>query len=154
MPVHLRDAVTADVPAIAALIRHSKAIAMPWLPVLHSLQEDERWVEGMLSSEHRIRVAASISDSSALLGVIVTSTGWINHLYVAPSMQGRGLGTALLEEAKLESDRPLQLWAFQDNFRARSFYESHGFASVRKTDGDNEERLPDVLYRWSPEHRP
>ena len=43
----------------------------------------------------------------------------------------------------------LSLWTFQQNLRARRFYETHGFTIVVETDGqDNEEKLPDVLYRW------
>lgn len=145
----LRDAAASDIPRIAALIRESKAVAMPWLPVLHSLEEDEAWVAHMFSSDHEMRVAASETDVAEILGVIVTSAGWVDHLYVAPSSQGRGIGTALLDSAKDGSDRPLELWAFQQNARARSFYEAHGFVAVRMTDGDNEERQPDVLYRWT-----
>lgn len=43
----------------------------------------------------------------------------------------------------------LNLWTFQRNRRARRFYELNGFAAVRETDGSsNEEKEPDVLYRW------
>ena len=43
----------------------------------------------------------------------------------------------------------LSLWTFQQNARARRFYAKHGFVAVVETDGlDNEEKLPDVLYRW------
>lgn len=145
-----RDALPDDVPVIAALIRESKARAMPWLPVLHSLAEDEGWVAGMLASGHRIRLATSATADAEILGVIVTSPGWVNHLYVAAPAQGRGIGGALLRHAQAESVEPLQLWAFQQNVRARAFYEAHGFVSVRMTDGDNEEQQPDVLYRWMP----
>ena len=54
----------------------------------------------------------------------------------------------LLEQAKAGADE-LSLWTFQQNLRARLFYERHGFSVVTETDGaDNEEKLPDVLYRW------
>ena len=43
----------------------------------------------------------------------------------------------------------LELRCFQANTRARRFYETHGFRAIRFTDGaDNEERTPDVRYRW------
>lgn len=146
----VRDAVPDDVPVIARLIRDSKALAMPWLPVLHTLEEDESWVAGMLSSHHEVRLATSAAEHDEILGVIVTSAGWVNHLYVAPAAQGAGLGSALLRGAQAASNEPLQLWTFQQNARARAFYEAHGFVAVRETDGDNEERRPDVLYRWTP----
>ena len=38
--------------------------------------------------------------------------------------------------------------AVSGNARARAFYERQGFQPVSRTDGDNEEQLPDILYRW------
>jgi hypothetical protein len=43
----------------------------------------------------------------------------------------------------------LELWCFQANSRARRFYEARGFHAILFTDGaGNEERTPDVRYRW------
>ena len=44
----------------------------------------------------------------------------------------------------------MQLWAFQSNTGALRFYERHGFVAVEETDGDNEERAPDVRMVWRP----
>ena len=42
-----------------------------------------------------------------------------------------------------------QLWTFQDNARARRFYEARGFVAEEFTDGaGNEEKTPDVRYVW------
>jgi GNAT superfamily N-acetyltransferase len=74
---------------------------------------------------------------------------FIEHLFVRPEKQGAGLGVTLLGMAR-ENAAELTLWTFQQNLRARRFYERQGFRSIRMTDGaDNEEKLPDVLYRWS-----
>jgi hypothetical protein len=43
----------------------------------------------------------------------------------------------------------LDFWTFQSNTAARRFYERHGFVATDTTDGENEERAPDVHYRWS-----
>ncbi|HEX5262508.1 MAG TPA: hypothetical protein VFW13_03220, partial [Phenylobacterium sp.] len=51
----------------------------------------------------------------------------------------------------LSYERPMQLWTFQQNTRARKFYEDRGFRLVKLTDGlGNEERTPDALYEWRP----
>jgi hypothetical protein len=42
-----------------------------------------------------------------------------------------------------------------ENLPARRFYEAHGFQIERQTDGAaNDERQPDILYRWSRPHFP
>jgi GNAT superfamily N-acetyltransferase len=64
-------------------------------------------------------------------------------------MQGRGVGTELLDIAKGVCHR-LQLWTFQRNAPARRFYEARGFMLIEETDGArNEEREPDARYLWT-----
>ena len=88
-------------------------------------------------------------DDGALAGILVLDGDFVDHLYVEPDLTGRGIGSALLAVAKRERPDGLQLWAFQTNTGARRFYERHGFVEVRRTDGrENEERAPDVLYRY------
>lgn len=49
-------------------------------------------------------------------------------LHTHPKSWGTGLGHAMLTEAlKQIGDRPVFLWAFKENIRARRFYEKHGF---------------------------
>jgi GNAT superfamily N-acetyltransferase len=73
----------------------------------------------------------------------------LERLYVEPDVQGQGIGTALLEQAKALRPGGLVLWVFQKNTGARRFYERHGFRLVKLTDGaENMEREPDALYQW------
>jgi hypothetical protein len=54
-----------------------------------------------------------------------------------------------MKAAKESGVKALELWCFQANARARRFYEARGFRPIRFTDGDgNEEKTPDVRYRW------
>ena len=49
-------------------------------------------------------------------------------IHSLPESWGSGLGHAMLTEAlKQIGDRPVHLWAFKENTRARRFYEKHGF---------------------------
>lgn len=49
-------------------------------------------------------------------------------LHSLPESWGTGLGHTMLAEALSRiGDRPVYLWAFQENHRARRFYEKHGF---------------------------
>jgi putative acetyltransferase len=88
-----------------------------------------------------------------LVGIIAFREGRIDQLYVVPSSQGRGIGTALLGIAKKSVRsrfRSFSLWTFQRNTNARWFYERRGFTLVKETDGSaNAEKEPDVLYVWS-----
>jgi GNAT superfamily N-acetyltransferase len=120
--------------------------ALPWLPRLHTADED-RWF-------YRERIVKTcqvwgVSERAELKGIIAFREGWIEQLYVLPEAQGRGIGGALLQIAQ-GAFGSLQLWTFQRNLRARRFYEARGFALVSTTDGArNEEKEPDALYRWT-----
>ena len=85
----------------------------------------------------------------ALAGVIAFREGWIDQLYVLPVAQNRGIGSRLLDVARVAFPC-LHLWTFQKNLAARRFYEARGFVLLRQTDGAaNDEREPDALYRWA-----
>jgi GNAT superfamily N-acetyltransferase len=48
----------------------------------------------------------------------------VDHLYIAPLLQGRGIGDKLLAMAKELRPSGLTLWTFQRKARARRFYEA------------------------------
>ena len=130
----------------AVVHRASFDHALPTLAGLHTPEED-RWFfrERMFTS---CELWGSF-DAEHLVGIIACREGWIDQLYVLPSSQGRGIGTALLQIAR-ERWQALSLWTFQRNTNARRFYEMHEFVVVEETDGSgNEEKEPDVLYTWS-----
>ncbi len=131
--------------SVAELFRRSRETALPYLPDLHTAGEDRTFFRERVFTTCDVYVA---EHGAALVGFCAFRDGWVDHLYVDPSRLGEGIGTALLREAMDRNDR-LQLWTFQRNARARRFYEARGFTCERMTDGrDNEEREPDVLYRW------
>jgi putative acetyltransferase len=140
----LRRAGRDESAAVAALFRLSRQAAPPHLPDLHTPDEDRAFFRDRVFAECSVWVA---SIAGSLAGFCAFRDGWVDHLYVAPEQQRRGIGTALLDQAKREQ-RELRLWTFQRNANARAFYEKHGFAVQRLTGGENEEREPDVLYVW------
>jgi putative acetyltransferase len=78
-------------------------------------------------------------EGAVLRGHIALLSGWIDHLYVDPEYNGKGIGSALVSIAQ----SCLRLYMFQANVRARSFYERHGFIIEKLTNGDrNEEKMP------------
>ena len=141
----LRPLDLADMDAAARVCRVSFDQALPWLTGLHTPEKDRCFFRQRLFVSCRLWGAF---DGGRLLGVIAFRPGWVDQLYVLPQAQGKGLGTALLQVAQRSFAR-LQVWTFQRNRTARQFYTHRGFWLVRETDGSrNEEREPDVLYRW------
>ena len=153
----LRAATQADADPVATLIRTARHTAMPWLREPGSAEDQADWVRFVLIPSGTVVIAAR-PDASAdpdvpatVVGVSSVHDGWLDQLYVAPEVQGAGVGTVLLDDAKRRSPAGLHLWVFQRNDRARRFYEERGCRPVRFTDGrENMEREPDVLYRWEP----
>jgi len=132
--------------AAAAVHRASFDRALPWLAGLHTAAEDRAFYRDQVSKSCEVWGAER---QSKLVGIIAFRQDWIDQLYVLPDAQGHGVGSDLLEVAQ-GAFPLLNLWTFQRNLRARRFYEANGFVVVRETDGaDNEEKEPDVLYRWT-----
>ena len=119
---------------------------MPWLPILHSKDETVAWMTSTVLAQQQVVVAVHGTTDA---GFMALSAGWIEQLYVAPVYWGAGVGSALLQQAKLQLSGGFRLWTFQRNAMARAFYRKHGLAEIRMTDGyDNEEKEPDVLLGW------
>jgi GNAT superfamily N-acetyltransferase len=145
--VRIRQAASADAEAVADVFLAAKA-EMAYLPRLHTERETRRWISDVVLPDLEVWVAA---DGGRLVGFAALGNDLLEHLYVHPQEQNRGVGAALLTLSKNRRPRGLRLWVFQKNTGARRFYERHGFSLVRLTDGrDNEEREPDALYEWPP----
>ena len=150
MPFRLRHATDEDADAIAELFFASYRL-LTFLPMLHSIEGYRRFVAGVLLKECVVTV---IEDDTGIISFLALQGEEIRQLYTRPDRIGRGAGTELIEAVKSSGVAVLELWCFQANTRARLFYEARGFRPIRFTDGaDNEERVPDVRYRWD-RHRP
>ena len=68
------------------------------------------------------------NDQGFLCWQETTDGAEIVAIHSLPVSWGTGLGHAMLTEALNQiGDRPVYLWAFKENTRARRFYEKHGF---------------------------
>lgn len=143
--ITLRPAAASDIVAVAGLFARSRAAALPFLPVLHDGEEDIAFFTSYLDGG----LITLAEQAAELLGFLVETPGWIEHLYLAPDRRGQGIGGRLVDAAKQRQHR-LELWCFVDNLAGRAFYARQGFAEIRRTDGDNEAGLPDILFGWQP----
>jgi len=122
---------------------------MPYLPLLHTAEETERWMSTVVLPHGDVWVAERES-GGRLAGFAVVDGTSLDHLYISPSSLRQGIGSILLEAAQHASPGTLSLNVFQRNTPARAFYERHGFALVELRDGSaNEEHEPDATYRWA-----
>jgi GNAT superfamily N-acetyltransferase len=144
----IRPAEARDADAIAAVHRTSMREALPYLPDLHTAEEDRAWVANVVLPHQEVWVAEA---GGRVVGVAALDGDMLAQLYILPCEQGRGIGSALLAKAIARRPNGMRLYAFQRNTRARGFYERRGFVAVEFGDGSgNEEGEPDVLYQWTP----
>jgi GNAT superfamily N-acetyltransferase len=141
----IRRARSGDVTAVVGIFERSFA-TLDFLPQLHTHEEHLAFF-GRCVAEGE----AWLWEDDAARGFAILRGDELSHLYVEPGAFGRGIGSALLEHVTERRPAGFTLWVFQANERARAFYERHGLACVRLTDGGgNEERTPDALYAWRP----
>jgi len=134
-----------DAAAIARIHRSARQKAMPWLPVLHTPDDDLWYFKTLVLPVQKVLIA---HEGVHPVGFISVDKGWLNHLYISPDSWGFGFGTRLLEAARFDLSY-LQLWVFQMNVRARDFYLKSGFNERELTDGQhNEEKVPDIRMEW------
>lgn len=119
---------------------------LTFLPMLHTVEQDRWFIENVILKECEVWVAER---DGRIVSFLARDGEEIRMLYTHPDFVGSGAGSLLLEAVKASGVAALELWCFQANVRGRKFYEERGFRAVRFTDGaDNEEKMPDVRYRW------
>ena len=140
-----RRAVAADADAIARVFSPSFRL-LTFLPKLHTIEEDRWFIANVILRECEVTVA---EHRNAIVSFLAREDEEVRLLHTHPGFIGRGAGALLLEDAKNAGVQALELWCFQANTDARRFYERHGFRAIAFTNGErNEEKTPDVRYRW------
>lgn len=103
----------------ASITAHSFIPASFW-----ALQKDSMKEKYLPLAENFI-----FEEERQLIGFISLVGERVCALFVAPEMQGRGIGKALLEHAKILKGR-LSLRVYRENERALSFYKKCGFVAA------------------------
>jgi GNAT superfamily N-acetyltransferase len=138
-------ATTEDAEAIAAVFSPSFRLLV-FLPMRHTVDEDRHFIRDVVLRDCSVLLAEG---RAGIVSFLALQEQEIRMLYTHPDFIGKGAGSLLVETVKKSGIDALELWCFQANARARRFYEGHGFEAIQFTDGeDNEEKTPDVRYRW------
>lgn len=150
MQTILRQATIEDAPRVAEIYLESRKRYLSYAPLAHTDEAIHSWISSQLIPTGAVTVVAR---GERVVGFVAISKdpchGWIDHIYLDPSTVGMGLGSLLLEHAKLTLGSPIRLYTFQQNADARRFYRRHGFREIELSDGAlNEEKTPDVLLEW------
>jgi GNAT superfamily N-acetyltransferase len=145
----IRRATSDDGIETAQMWMRSRKASQPDLPPsVHDSDDILRWIQDVVIPSKEAWVAQEAPDS--IIGLMVLDEQWLDQLYVDPSRTGRGLGSRFVGLAKQLRPDLIELWTFQSNVKARTFYRRHGFWEMEFTDGtSNEEHAPDVRLRWS-----
>jgi len=109
----------------------------PWLPRVRSRCEDLHTFYKVI----RWGWVRVLSDRRGVAGFIVRDGQRIHALYVHPELRNRGVGRALLADAKADM-HALDLWVLEANTGARAFYATNGFVESARSPGyGNDERV-------------
>ena len=142
----LRPARREDAAACAAIF-NAWVDATDWMPRVHDAEDVVRHYREHVFARCAVTVAERAGRVVGFLAL--AEDGHVDGFYLAEAARGEGVGAALVAEAKRRRPAGLKLWTFVANAAARRFYAREGFVEVRRTDGDNEEGLPDVLLAWA-----
>ncbi|MBX9858384.1 MAG: GNAT family N-acetyltransferase [Sphingomonas sp.] len=149
--IDYRDATIADGPALDAMARkiwletfgHSASPDDIALYVAEAFGPQGRLIASLADPAHKIRLAVS---DTAIAGFAKLSPLWLtdpaiaagaqqlSQLYVAQAWHGRGVAQALMawtiDTARQSGASALVLTVWEDNHRAKAFYDRYGFVHI------------------------
>jgi ribosomal protein S18 acetylase RimI-like enzyme len=143
--VAIRKARSQDMPACAA-IYNDWVDEAEWLPRIQSHDDVVQFYKDVVYPQRRTLVAGTAAVVTGF--ATLSEDGYVAALYVRPKYRRLGIGSLLMRNAKEELGDVVKLYCFQANIAALNFYDNHGFKEINRTDGDNEEKLPDILLEW------
>jgi ribosomal protein S18 acetylase RimI-like enzyme len=143
----IRDYRPEDFEAVTILWRIAREKSLPEFQrgKGHFFYEDQEYFRDHILSENHVWVVEMDRRPVAFLAM---RDDFIDHLYVHPDYQNRGIGKALLDYARQLSPEHLWLYTLQVNVNARLFYEKYGFIAEKFGMTPPPDNEPDVEYHW------
>jgi ribosomal protein S18 acetylase RimI-like enzyme len=136
LPLEIRQASIDDAVDVAELFLTTRREAMPYLPTLYTDDQTRQWIAKVVFVTCNVWVAET---QGRIAGFMALVGDRLEHLYILPAYQRQGIGSQFLGKAKQLRPQRLELYVFQQNTSARSFYQAHGFAEVESGDGSGNE---------------
>jgi GNAT superfamily N-acetyltransferase len=122
VPTRIRRATSDDGFGMAQMWMRSRTASQPDIPPpIHDADAVLRWIQDVVIPSKESWVAEEARDS--ITGLMVLDDHWLDQLYVDPSRTGRGLGSGFVSLAKQLRPDLIELWTFQSNSKARTFYQ-------------------------------
>jgi ribosomal protein S18 acetylase RimI-like enzyme len=145
----IREIFSAEIEIVAKVWYRSGVDEYDYLPRFRALDEKQaiEIFRDVILPDNQLWVE---DQNAVILGFLAQNDSYIDRLYVDPDCQRKGVGSGLLDHAKALSPEGLQLHTHQQNLRARSFYEKHGFTAMKFGLSPAPELVPDVEYHWTP----
>ena len=146
-PFFIREYRSDDFDAVTILWRISREKSLPEFQREkgHFFYEDRDYFRDHILKDNQVWVVESGQQPVALMAM---NKDFIDHLYIHPGYQRRGIGKALLNFARERSPDHLWLYTLQINVSARAFYEKNGFVAEKFGMSPPSENEPDVEYHW------
>jgi putative acetyltransferase len=129
----VRDALVADIPALAALVAASYRTAFAAIigETGLALRREGFFTARFTAELTHLRLAEA---EGAILGMAEVRDGMLDMLFVRPGATGGGIGAALLADS--EARGAVRLECFADNAGALRFYIRHGWREVETYERD------------------
>jgi ribosomal protein S18 acetylase RimI-like enzyme len=146
-PFIIRDYRPEDFDAVTILWRIAREKSLPEFQRSkgHFFYEDQAYFRDHVLKENRVFVVEADEHPVAFMAM---RDDFIDHLYVHPDYQKRGIGKDLLDFARRLSPEHIWLYTLQINLNARAFYEKNGFTAEKFGVSPPPESEPDVEYHW------
>jgi ribosomal protein S18 acetylase RimI-like enzyme len=143
----IRDYRPEDFDAVTILWRIAREKSLPEFQRAkgYFFYEDQEYFRDHVLRENSVCVVEMDERPVAFMAM---RDGFIDHLYVHPDYQKRGIGKVLLDYARQCSPEHVWLYTLQINWNARTFYEKNGFVPERFGISPPPECEPDVEYHW------